>query len=83
MIRLSDTHRAIITSSKKALCDKIIGTTGILLRSTFQARDYRVDDLRMDETALQSLDLAVIRSSMEYAPKKDSLQILIKTIEVL
>jgi hypothetical protein len=83
MTRLSDTQRAIIASPEKALCDKIIATSGIQLRSTVQARDYLVDDLRMDETALRGLDLAAIRSWMDEAPKKDSLQILIKTIESL
>jgi len=83
MIRLSDTQCAIIASPEKALCDKIIGTSGILLRSTVQARDYLVDDLRMDETALQSLNLAAIRTWLDDAPKKDSLQLLLKTIEAL
>ena len=83
MIRLSDTQRAIIASPEKALCDKVIGTSGILLRSMVQATDYLLDDLRMDEAALRSLDLAAIRIWLDDAPKKDSLQILIKTIEVL
>lgn len=83
MIKLSDTQRAIVATPEKALCDKIIGTSGILLRSTIQARDYLLDDLRMDETALRSIDLTSIRTWLDDAPKKDSLQVLIKTIEEL
>lgn len=83
MIKLSETQRAIIASPEKALCDKIIATSGIQLRSTVQATAYLLEDLRMDELALKSLEVQVIHTWLDDAPKKDSLQILIKTIELL
>jgi len=83
MIKLSETQRAIIASPEKALCDKIIATSGIQLRSTVQATAYLLEDLRLDESALKSLELPVIRTWLDDAPKKDSLQILIKTLELL
>lgn len=83
MVKLSEDQRAIIASPEKALCDKIIATPGILLRSTVHTTTYLLEDLRMDESALQSLDTALISTWLSDAPKKESLQLLIKTIENL
>jgi hypothetical protein len=70
----------LIASPEKAICDKIIHTSGILLRSQHQALEYLVEDLRIDEELLKELDLTAIRSWIEDAPKKASLNMLVKTI---
>lgn len=83
MVKLSENQRTIIASPEKALCDKIVGTSGILLRSTVQTAAYLLEDLRMDEASLKSFDTQTISTWLDNAPKKESLQLLIKTIENL
>lgn len=83
MVKLSADQRAILASPEKALCDKIVSTSGILLRSTTQATAYLLEDLRMDESALKGLDIEKITSWLPDAPKKDSLEMLIRTIRNL
>jgi hypothetical protein len=73
----------MIASPGKALCDKIIMTTGILLRSTKQVRDYLLDELRMDEEMLGKLDINEIESWITNSSKKESLQMLVKTLKNL
>jgi hypothetical protein len=83
MVKLSTDQRAIVASPEKALCDKIVSTSGILLRSTTQAAAYLLEDLRMDESALKGLDIEKITNWLPDAPKKDSLEMLIRTIRNL
>lgn len=83
LVKLSSGQCAIIASPEKALCDKIVSTSGVLLRSTTQAKAYFLEDLRIEESSLKKLDLKNIVSWLTDAPKKESLQTLIKTIENL
>jgi hypothetical protein len=81
--RLSDEQFAIIASPEKALFDKIINTPGLILRSISSARNYLVDDLRIEEDALKSFNTEIMTGWMPDAPKKESLQIIIKMINGL
>jgi len=83
MVRLSENQRAIIASPEKALCDKIIGTAGILLRSTAQASAYLIENLRMDEIALKGMNTKAMNTWLGAAPKKESLTMMIKMIQNL
>ena len=82
-VRLTEFQTAMIASREKALCDKIILTSGVQLRSVQQALDFLLEDLRIDEEQLTSLDLPTIHSWIEDAPKKNSLNMLLKTLESL
>jgi len=83
MVRLSEKQRAIIASPEKALCDKIISTAGLLLRSTVQASAYLIEDLRIDESALKDLNTSMMNTWLDDAPKKESLGMMIKMIQNL
>lgn len=72
-----------IATPEKALCDKIITTTGLTLRSPIQTRNYLLEDLRIDPEQLQKFNLKEIKSWIEAAPKKESLRMLVKTLEKL
>lgn len=74
---------ALIASPEKALCDKIVSTKGLLLRSVSQTHSFLIDDLRMDRIKLQQLNLKEISSWITDAPKKDSLSMLIRTLDKL
>lgn len=79
-VGLTPKQAVLMASPEKALCDKIITSSGIILRSTKQVQEYLVDDLRIDEERLSELDAGVISSWIEDAPKKESLSMLVKTI---
>ncbi len=82
-VQLTPRQVALIASPEKAICDKIITTSGIFLRSSRQAREYLVDDLRIEEEMLRELDLGAISSWIKDAPKKGSLSMFVKTIKDL
>jgi hypothetical protein len=80
-VQLKANQFALIASPEKALCDKIILTAGINLRSIRQAKDFLLDDLRMEEQVFPTLDREMISSWIEDAPKKNSLQMLVSTLK--
>jgi len=80
---LNDKQFALIASPEKAICDKIITTAGVVLRSQSQTMSFLLEDLRMDEEVLISLDLNTISSWIEDAPKASSLQMLVNTLQRL
>jgi len=73
----------LIASREKALCDTIVYTSGVLLRSVSQTRDYLLDDMRIDEVALRQLSIPTIQSWVADAPKRGSIAMLIQTLERL
>lgn len=80
-VSLSKDQQAIIAIPEKALCDKIATTAGITLRSQSSARDYVFGNLRMEEEDLAKFDLNVMLGWLENAPKRESLEMLIKMIQ--
>lgn len=82
-IELATGQLALIASPEKALCDKIITTSGLSLRSPSQTRNFLLDDLRIDPQWLRKFNLKEMKSWIEDAPKKQSLRMLIKTLEKL
>lgn len=82
-ITYSPKQRFLIASKEKALCDKIISTANINLRSVLQTQEFLFKDLRIDEDSLKTLDIGKIDSWIIDAPKKTSLKMLIKTLQGL
>jgi len=80
-VSLSKDQQAIMAIPEKALCDKIATTAGITLRSKSSARDYVFRNLRMEEEDLSKFDLNAMLGWLENAPKRESLEMLIKMIE--
>jgi hypothetical protein len=82
-VALTPRQVVLMASPEKALCDKVIMTSGVLLRSIRQAREFLLDDMRLDEDKLHDLNLDEITSWLEYAHKRSSLEILIQTLDAL
>ncbi len=82
-VQLATNQMAMIASPEKAICDKIVLTSGVLLRSINQTRDFLTEDLRIDIEQLQSLSISTIESWLENAPKRSSLQMLVNTLRTL
>lgn len=79
-IKYSPKQTILVASPEKALCDKVVLTSKIYLRSIKQTREFLMEDLRMDSEILKTLDTKVMELWMENAPKKSSLKMLIKTL---
>lgn len=82
-VQLEEQQFALIASREKALCDKIVLTSGVLLRSVSQTLDFLLEDMRIDEDTLGDLNAQTIAGWIEDAPKKSSLKMLVKTLETL
>jgi len=82
-VELAPQQMAMIASREKAICDKIVMTSGVLLRSINQTRDFLLEDLRIEVEDLQKLSISTIQSWVEDAPKSSSIQMLVKTLEAL
>jgi hypothetical protein len=82
-VSLTSRQRIMIASPEKALCDKIIQTSGVLLRSPRDVQEFLVEDLRMDEDLLMQLNIKEITSWINDAPKKASIAMLVKTLAQL
>jgi hypothetical protein len=72
-----------VATPEKALCDKIVITSGLLFRSTVQLMAWLTEDMRMEKEALRELRADMIREWLNDAPKKCSLHLLVKTLEKL
>lgn len=83
MLRLPSEQYAMVASPEKALCDKIVTTSGLTLRSIRNAYEYLVDNMRIDESALNDLDTDMIKGWLPDSPKRESLRMMIKMIEQL
>ena len=79
-IACSPKQTILIASAEKALCDKIVLTPKIYLRSVKQTQEFLMEDLRMDSEVLKTLDTKLMELWIENAPKKSSLKMLIKTL---
>lgn len=73
----------LMASIEKAVCDMVITTPGVILRSRTQALEFLTEDLRIEEEDLIELDTEEIGSWVEDAPKASSLQMLVNTIRAL
>jgi hypothetical protein len=82
-IALTKTQTVLIASPEKALCDKVITTAGVNLRSKQQAMAFLVEDLRIDKDQLSELNTTEMTSWLPVCPKRKSIQLLIETLSAL
>jgi hypothetical protein len=80
-VEIDRQHRFLIASPEKALFDKIITTAGVEFRSKKDVLTYLDNDLRVDIDTLKNLDISAMKSWLPNSPKKDSLSMLIETIQ--
>ena len=82
-ISLTKTQTVLIASPEKALCDKVITTAGINLRSKQQAMAFLVEDLRIDKDQLRELNLREMVKWLPVCSKRKSIQCTIEMIEMI
>lgn len=79
-VELASMQMTLIAGKEKSLCDKIITTQRLKLRSVKQTREYLMEDLRITRESLMQLNTDIINDYLSDAPKQDSIAILIKTL---
>lgn len=82
-VELAAKQMTLIAGMEKSLCDKIITTQRLKLRSVKQTREYLMEDLRISRDTLRELNTGVINEYIRESPKQDSISILIKTLNDL
>lgn len=82
-LSITNSQYVLIASPEKSICDKIITTSGIHLRSKKQCMEYLVDDLRIDKENLRQLKIKEIVNLLSVCPKKSSIKVLVEAIESL
>jgi hypothetical protein len=81
--KLADDQYAMVASPEKALCDKIITTSGLLLRSRKAAKEFLIENMRMDENILRQLDTKAMTSWIKGSLKEESLSMVVNAIQEL
>jgi hypothetical protein len=81
-LEINENQNILIASPEKALFDKIV-TTGLTIRSKTGAHEYLIENLRMDENQLRQLDVQIMQTWLDDAPKKESLNLIVKLIKEL
>jgi hypothetical protein len=82
-IKLSDDQCAMIASPEKALCDKIITTSGLLFRSKKSVKDFLLVNMRMDEDRLKQLNVTEMASWVNNSLKEESLSMVVTMLNEL
>jgi hypothetical protein len=71
---------AMMASPAKAICDKVITTSGLLFRSKKSAHQFLAENMRMDENKLKELNIKEIEHWLPFAQKSESLHMLLLAI---
>ena len=79
-LSLTEKQTVLIASPEKAVCDKIITTAGIQIRSKKQAISYLVEDLRIEKESLRKLNTREMMQWLPDCPKQESIKVLIETV---
>lgn len=82
-VQLTARQTVLMASPEKAICDKIITSSGILLRSSKQVMAFLTEDLRIEKEQLREVNWHEINQWVKQAPKKSSLAQLVKTLKNL
>jgi len=82
-IKLTDEQTILIASPEKCICDKVLTTSGVNLRSKKQAMTFLVEDLRMEKDRLRELNLREMLKWLPVCPKRPSIKNLIEAIAEL
>lgn len=79
-LALTEKQTVMIAGPEKCLCDKVVTTSGVNLRSKKQAMAFLVEDLRIEKDSLRELNVKEIVKWVPVCPKRNSIQILIEAI---
>lgn len=81
--KLADDQYAMVASPEKALCDKIVTTSGLLFRSKKAAKQFLLENMRMDEDVLRQLNIKEMASWIKGSLKEESLSNVVNVLQEL
>jgi len=70
-----------IATPEKALCDIIVATPHLQIQSAKALLSYLEDDLRLDMSDFEKMDVAIIKQCIETGKKKNILKLLLKLLQ--
>lgn len=79
-VQLTPVQTVLMATPEKALCDYIIQTPGLNLRSVKQAKEFLEEDLRLDMDAFYGMNASLLADCVSQCPKSNSLILLTKMI---
>ncbi|UBB90922.1 hypothetical protein J4771_06155 [Candidatus Kaistella beijingensis] len=82
-IKLRENQFSLMAKAEKAILDKVVTTSATIFRSIESARVFLIENMRMDEDKLKLLNTKEMASWISDAPKRESLEFVIKAIEEL
>lgn len=71
----------LIATPEKAICDLIVSTSGLRIQSLKSMKSYLEDDMRIDFSVLENIDLKIIKECILKGKKKAELIQLLKYFE--
>jgi len=81
MERLRDGYTCLMAAPEKSLCDLLVKTKGLQVRSRSSMHSYLTEFLRIDEETLDTLELPLLHECAEIGPKKETLHYLEETVK--
>lgn len=82
-VMLEQNQYALVATPAKAICDKVITTSGLLFRSKKSALDFLVENMRIDEDKLKEIDTNEMALWIPHALKQESLRMMLNAIQEL
>jgi hypothetical protein len=82
-LEIAENQVVLIASPEKAICDKIITTSGLVFRSSVQMMEWMIEDMRMEKDMLRTLQANKISKWLKDSPKRRSLELLVKVLQSL
>lgn len=82
-LKLADDQYAMVASPEKALCDKIVTTSGLLLRSRKAAKEFLIESMRIDEEVLRQLNTKEMSTWIKGSLKEESLSTVVNVLQEL
>lgn len=76
-----DKYTFLIATPEKALCDMITVTPQLRIQSKKALVAYLEEDLRFDMSALENMDINIIKECINTGKKKEALKVLLKLLE--
>jgi hypothetical protein len=80
---VNNEYAYLIASPEKAICDLILATPNLRLRTVRAMQTYLEDDLRMDFSAVEHWDTKIVRQCVETGRKQWELKLLARFLETI
>lgn len=78
--KLSDQQTVLMATPEKALCDLVVQTRGLNLRTVKQTKQFLEEDIRFDIQTVPTLNVSLLADCVSHCPKSNSLLVLYQTI---